>query len=472
MTDGTHTDRHELARELGWLASGALLAGTVIGTGIFLVPSTIARETGSVAGVFFVWIFGGLLSLAGAFSYAELGTAYPQAGGEYVYLRRAYGPLWGFLFGWQQVVIGKTGSIAGIATAFALFLAFFCEPLRQEFTLVESASFAWHINGTQVVALAAVLGLTAVNYLGIALGGSVQTWLTLLKVGAIIALATLALSSGHGSWAYFTGPGAATDFSINGFFTALAAALWAYDGWNNLTMVAGEIRDPHRVIPRVLILGITGVMGVYLLANLAYFHTLPLEAIGRSEHVAQDVASLALGDWGATAITIAALISTLAALNGAILAGARVDYAMARDGLFFRHMADLNPVHRTPAKALLLQSAVACGLILWFGRDKLAFERLFNYAIFGMWAFYGITALAVIVLRRREQHTARPYRAFGYPWVPLIFVVVATAFCLSMLIQRPEETGLGIALLISGLPFYWFWRATARRDQARPTKTN
>ena len=468
-SNGCGTD--ELARELGWVGASALLAGTVIGTGIFLVPSTIAREVGSVGGVFFVWVFGGLLSLAGAFSYAELGAAFPEAGGEYVYLRRAYGPLWGFLFGWQQVVIGKTGSIASIATAFALFLAFFCEPLQREFVLLEVASTTWIVNGTQLTALITVLSLTVVNYFGIALAGSVQTILTVLKVGAIVLLAILTLVSGKGSWGQLLGSSqhlSANAGGVSAFFAALAAALWAYDGWNNLTMVAGEVRDPHRVIPRVLILGIAGVMAVYLLANLAYFYTLPLEAIQRSERVAQEMAAIAFGEWGAAAITIAALVSTLAALNGAILTGARVSYAMARDGLFFRHMADLNPVHRTPAKGLLLQGIIACGLILLFGRDKLAFEHLFNYAIFGMWAFYGITALAVIVLRRRHPHMDRPYRALGYPWVPIVFVLVASAFCLNMLVQRPEETGLGITLLASGLPFYWFWRSSsaARRFPA------
>lgn len=447
-----------LRRALGWVAAAALLAGSVIGTGIFLVPSTIARETGSVGGIFFVWIFGGLLSLAGAFSYAELGAAYPEAGGEYVYLRRAYGPLWGFLFGWQQIVIGKTGSIASIATAFALFSGFFFTALHQEWVLLSAGPMLWQVNGVQLVALSSVLVLTALNYFGIAVVGRVQTVLTVLKVGAILILAGAAFASGKGSWQHFAGASPASTAGLGGFFAALAAALWAYDGWNNLTMVAGEVRDPHRVIPRVLILGIVAVMAVYLLANLAYLYVLPIEAVQRSERVAQEVARVAFGEWGATAITVAALVSTLAALNGAILSGCRVSYAMARDGLFFRHMADLDPVHRTPAKALILQGVFASVLILIFGRDKFAFERLFSYAIFGMWAFYGITALAVIVLRRRHPQLARPYRTFGYPWVPLVFLLVAAAFCLNMLLERPAETVFGLTLLAAGLPFYAFWK--------------
>lgn len=454
----------ELNRALGWLGASALLAGSVIGTGIFLVPSTIAREIGSVPGVLFIWVFGGLLSLAGALSYGELGAAYPEAGGEYVYLRRAYGPLWGFLYGWQQIAIGKTGSIASIATGFALFLGFFVPELATDLIAIGG----WALSGTQGVALGAVMLLTALNYRGIALGGTIQTILTALKVAAIVALAMLTLSSGRGSWDEFPvlHPGSTGGVSLfGGFFTALSAALWAYDGWNNVNMVAGEVRNPQRVIPRVLSFGILAVLIVYVLINVAYLYALPLDTIKQSAHVAQDVAERLFGAGGAAAITVAALVSTLAALNGAILSGSRVSYAMARDGLFFRHMADLNPRHRTPAKALLLQGLCACGLILLFGRDAFAFERLFNYAIFGMWACYGVTALAVIVLRRREPYGLRPYRVPGYPWVPLCFVAVSAAFCASMLIQRPQETGLGLALLVAGLPFYGFWhrRGTKQR---------
>jgi len=456
----------ELRRGLGLTDASAIVMGTVIGTGIFLVPSTIAREVGSVAGVFLVWLVGGLLSLAGALSYAELGAAFPEAGGEYVFLRRAYGPLWGFLFGWQQVVIGKTGAIASVATAFAIFLGFFFDGVQGDWIRLAVGEGAWTLTGIQSIALGSILILTALNYLGIAVGGAVQSALTILKVAAILVLAFLALGAGGGAWAHFYAdlePSPGTSDHWFGFGTALAAALWAYDGWNNLTMVGAEIRDPHTTIPRVLILGMLGVMIVYALTNVAYFYVLPMDAVTRSERVAQDVAVAAVGHWGGTAITLAAIVSTLGSLNGAILTGARVSYAMARDGLFFRHMADLNPTHHTPAKALLLQCAFACGLILMLGHDEHAFERLFNYAIFGAWVFYGITALAVIVLRYRQPDLTRPYRTLGYPWVPLTFVLVAGAFCLSMIVRRPQETGLGMAFLAAGLPFYGYWRFFAQR---------
>ncbi len=451
--------RPELERGIGWLGTGAILAGTVIGTGIFLVPSTIAREAGTVWAVFLVWLVGGLLSLAGALSYAELGATFPEAGGEYVFLRRAYGPLWGFLFGWQQVVIGKTGSIASVATAFAIFLGFFIHDLDQPVWGSSVAGLDFTLTGVQLAALASILVFTLLNYGGVVLGSEVQTFLTLLKVGAIVALAVLSLVSDKGSWEHFSGGAtASTGNGIEFYGAALAAALWAYDGWNNVTMIGAEIQNPQRTIPRVLIFGIIGVMAVYLLINLAYFYVLPLAAVRQSGRLAQDMASSALGEWGGRAITAAAIVSTLATLNGAILSGARVSYAMARDGLFFRHMGEVDPVHRTPAKALIVQGLAAGGLILVFGRDERAFEHLFNYAIFGMWAFYGITALAVIVLRHRQPALPRPYRTLGYPWVPLAFFLVAGAFCTSLAMHNPRETGLGLALLAGGLPFYAYWR--------------
>jgi amino acid transporter len=459
-------------RALGPLAAGALLAGTVIGTGIFLVPSTIAREVDSVGWVFLIWTVGALLSLAGALTYAELGAALPAAGGEYVFLSRAYGPLWGFLFGWQQVVIGKTGSIAGIATALAIFLGYFGGGLELEVAHWETGLGVWRLTGLQVIAVAAIALLTAVNCAGVALGGAVQSFLTLLKVAAILALATLVLGSGQGSWAHFLAAPAAPPHS---FFeqaarlgAALAAALWAYDGWNNLTLVGAEIRDPHRTIPRVLILGILGVALVYMLANLACFYALPFEAVRHSERVAQDAARLVLGHWGGLALTLAALVSTFGTLNGSILSGARVSYAMAGDGLFFRPMAELHPKRRAPVNALILQGCLASGLIVIFGGDHSAFERLLDYALFGTWGFYGVTVLAVIALRRRHPDLPRPYLTLGYPWIPLVFAGVALLFCISIALRRPAETGFGLALLAAGLPFYGYWRFRNRTRRPNP----
>ncbi len=458
MSQQQTNTRLELARALGPITAGAILAGSVIGTGIFLVPATMAREAGSIEGVFAVWIFGALLTLCGAFTYAELGSSLPEAGGEYAFLRKAYGPVWGFLFGWQQIVIGKTGSIATIGLAASIFIGYFVTGLDADIVQLGILN----ISGLQLVAMACIMLLTGVNLLGVAHGGALQSVLTALKIGAILALAAAALGSGKGSWEHFVEIADAPPRSFSGvllgYTAALSAALWAYDGWNNLTMVSGEIRNPHRTIPQVLVLGIIGVAAVYLLANLAYFYVLSFAEVKNSERVAQDVATTLLGSAGGQVITVAAAISTLGALNGAILSGARIFYAMARDGLFFQKIAAVHPVHHTPGPALILQALLASGLILLLGHDKAAFERVLDYALLGLWGFYGLTSLAVIILRYRHPTLPRPYLTIGYPWIPLIFSLVALLFCISIIWRRPMESLLGVFLLVIGLPFYLYWQ--------------
>lgn len=448
----------DLHRALGPLTSGAILAGTVIGTGIFLVPSTMARETGSVAGVFAVWLFGALLTLCGAFTYAELGSSLPEAGGEYTFLRRAYGPIWGFLYGWQQIVIGRTGSIAAIGLAASLFLGYFMGGLDSD--ILVWGGFA--ISGLQVAAIFCILLLTFINLFGIARGGTLQSVLTAIKIGAILALVALAFGGSKGSWQNFLvdtpQPERTLTAHLSAFGAALSAALWAYDGWNNLTLVSGEIRDPDRTIPRVLITGILAVAVIYMLANLAYFYILPFQEVQQSQRVAQEVATRLLGSIGGQALTLAAVVSTLAALNGSILSGARIFFAMSRDGLFFKGLSAVHPIHRTPVRALLFQCLFASALILLLGHDKAAFERMLDYALFGTWGFYGLTSLAVIVLRYTHPDLPRPYLTVGYPWVPLIFSAVALLFCVSIAVRRPEESLMGVLFLLAGLPFYVYWR--------------
>lgn len=462
-----HSESHvstppRLQRGLGPLTASAILAGTVIGTGIFLVPSTMARETGSVVGVFAVWLFGAVLSLCGALTYAELGSTYPEAGGEYAFLSRAYGRLWGFLFGWQQIVIGKTGSIAAIGLAASLFLGYFIPGLDADLIHLSGTWGSFQLSGLQVAAIGSILLLTSVNLFGVSRGGAAQTVLTALKLGAIAALILLSFSSGKGSWEHFTEatPATATDRTtslMTAYGAALAAALWAYDGWNNLTLVGGEIRDPHRTIPKVLIFGILGVATVYVLTNLAYFYILPFLAVQQTQRVAQDVATTLLGQPGGQALTLAAVVSTFASLNGSILSGARIFFAMADDGLFFRGLARVHPSHHTPVNALLFQAALASGLIVLLGHDKAAFERVLDYALLGTWGFYGLTSLAVIVLRTRHPDLPRPYLTLGYPWIPLIFSLVALLFCISIGWRRPMDSLLGLGLLMTGLPFYLYW---------------
>jgi amino acid transporter len=454
-----------LDRALGFLPAAALLTGTVIGTGIFLVPSTIARETGSVAGAFSIWIIGALLSVCGALTYAELGAALPEAGGEYAFLRRAYGPLLGFLFGWQQIVIGKTGSIAAIGLASSLFLSYLFPILETDMLLIGSLA----LSGIQLVAIGWILALTLPNLWGVTKGGALQTLLTALKILGILLLVVLALSYSEGSWNRLLTEKGIPDPNLKqqwvGWGAALAAALWAYDGWNNVTMISSEIRSPGRTIPSVLIFGILGVAVIYIVTNLAYFYVLPIENVQQSQHVAQDVATQILGGHGGTALTVIAIISTLAALNGAILSGARVFYAMARDGLLFQTLSHIDPAHHTPARALATQALLASSLILLLGHDRAAFERVLDYALFGTWAFYGLTGLAVIVLRIKQPELHRPYRTLGYPWIPSLFTLVALIFCFNIACRRPAETFMGLLLLGLGLPLFRFFQHHAQRSK-------
>lgn len=457
----------QLVRGLGLVQASSIVVGTMIGTAIFLVPATMAAATHSLGLVFAAWVLGGLLSLAGALTYAELGAALPEAGGEYVYLRRAYGPVWGFLYGWMQSVIGKPGSIATIATAFALFLSFFFPALPEHWVRIPLGAWTYQLTGLQVVSLTVIVTLTVINYLGVILGGAVQAVMTVLKVAVVGAIVVCGFTLGGGSWTNFQG-----FFStprgwegLGAFFgVALVEALWGYDGWNNVNMVAGEVRNPERNVPRALIYGTAGVGLIYLAANAAYFYVLPLAQAMQSERIASAVAETFLGRWGAAAVTVGALISTFATLNGSILSGARVPYAMARDALFFRVAAPVHPRHRTPAGAIILQTVFACALILAFGSYRDAYNRLLAYVIFSLWLFYALTTASVFALRRREPHLPRPYRTLGYPWAPAIFVGLAGVLCAGTIIQRPLQSALGLGLILAGLPFYFYWQRRLRRQ--------
>ena len=445
----------ELLRNLTSLEAASIVVGTIIGSGIFLVPATMAREVGSFSMVLLVFIAGGLLSLAGALTYAELGAAMPHAGGEYIYLREAYGPMWSFLYGWTQFWVAKSGSIAALATAFFYYLANFWPGLEQVWFRLPiplgDGGGPLEVSYGQILAMALILGLGGVNFFGVKAGGRVQSAVTILKIVLILAIVTLAALLGGGAAENWSSETAHTG-GVSGFFAALVAALWAYDGWNNVTMASGEVRDPHRNIPRALIGGVLTVMTIYLAVNVAYFYVLDADAIAASERVASDAARQFLGAHGADAVALAAMISIFAALNGSILSGARVPYAMARDGYFLSPLAAVHPQYRTPhvsIAALTLWSA----LLVLSGR----YEQLFTYVIFASWILYGLSAASVFVLRRKQPDLARPYRALGYPFIPAAFVIVAAALVGMTLIDSPRESLLGLSLILLGAPFY-LWR--------------
>ena len=444
----------ELRRELGTWAAASIVVGTVIGSGIFLVPRAMVQRVGTPSMVFAVWVFGGLLSLAGALSYSELAAAMPEAGGEYAYLREAYGPMWGFLYSWTQMWVAKSGSIATLATGFFYYLANFFPGLDGVFYVVPlplgPGGGPLEFRYGQLFAMALILALAWLNYYGVKLGGHVQVAVTCVKVALIAFI--IAVGLGFGT-AHAPSNAVAAPLSTAGFFAALVAALWAYDGWNNVSMVASEVRDPQRSLPRALVWGTATVIVIYLLANWAYFHVLTAAEVASSPRVAAEMMSRILGQSGAAAVSVAAMISIFAALNGSILSGSRVPYAAARDGLFFGPVGRVHPRHRTPAVSIFALSAWAALLVL-SGR----YEQLFTYVIFASWILYGMTTAAVIVLRRKRPDLPRPYRTVGYPWVPILFVLVALALILSTLRDSPRESLMGIGLIVLGLPFYFYWK--------------
>jgi APA family basic amino acid/polyamine antiporter len=460
---GTSEKRLELLRGLGPWASTAIVVGTMIGTGIFLKPAEMAREGRYVAIVFAAWIAGAILSIFGALAYAELGASIPEAGGEYAYLRRAFGPVWGFLFGWMHSIVGRPASAASIAAGMVRFLSF----LRPEIAL---PLFTWKIaipgltgwirpydfvfTWAQPLAVCCLLFMTAINYLGVRLGGGVQVFLTIIKVVSVILVigVALVLPSGMVHPGDPTWPSAISGGVFTAFLAALAAALWAYDGWEDLNLVGSEIENPQKNFPRALVGGVSFVAILYLLFNAACLKVLPFQSLANSAHVASDVVQNVLGRGAALWVTIAMIISALGSMNSSVLSGARVPYAMARDHIFFRVAGGIHPKYRTPARALIFQGVLASLMAL-----SGTFEELSNLFIFAGWIFYGLAVLALFRLRKTEPEMPRPYRCWGYPWVPGIFVLSALALTFNIWLQRPGRSTLGLLLILAGLPFYRWW---------------
>jgi basic amino acid/polyamine antiporter, APA family len=442
----------QLARDLGASHATAVVVGTVIGSGIFLVPSEMMQAVGSAKLVYLAWILGGVLSFFGALAYAELGAMKPQAGGEYVYLRDSFGPLAGFLDAWTWFLVAKPASIATLATGMVRVLGTF-SALRffsHQIPVIPYAPTYGHL-----VAVSAALLITFLNYVGIRRAGEFQLIFTLLKVAIIVAIVGVGFSFSGGTLHHFTESYAGAKGGVAGFMAALLAALWAYDGWNDLNMIAGEVQKPGKSIPVALIAGVAIVAALYISVNAAVQYVLAPNAIATSQRPASDAIAVVLGHVGAGIVSLGMALSMLVAMNGTIMSGGRMPYAMARDGYFFSVLARVHPRFHTPSVALVTQAILATVLLLLGG----SFRQFFSLAIFSEWLFYLLTMGALFVFRWREPDAARPYRAWGYPVGPLFFILGASVLLFYTVRDNWPNSGYVLLVILAGIPvFYVFAR--------------
>jgi APA family basic amino acid/polyamine antiporter len=467
------SSRTELVRGLGLWGAIAVNVANMIGTGVFLKTRVMTCNVGSPLLVLAVWVAAGLLTLAGTFAYAEVAAMIPEAGGDYVFLRRAYGRLTGFLFGWTTFAIYKSGSQAALAVGFAIFLNVALGGLLEGDALAGVVfGVPLHLSWLAVAALAAVWAVAAINCRSVATGGHTAIALTGAKVVLLAALAIGAFAFATGHWSHFSMPAAGATCDgvaasarggIAGFGAAMLGALWAYDGWSNVTPLAGEIRNPARDLPRAFVGGMLAVGALYLAVNLAYFYVLTPAEVGSvspTSSVATEVMRRFVGPAAVTLAAVALMLSAFGSLQASVLSGARIPFAMAREGLFFRGLGQLSPRTHAPARAVVAQAAWASVLAV-----SGTYDTLTDAAIFAVWLFYGLTAASLFVFRRTLPDAPRPYRAFGYPLVPAAFIVVTLCLIANTFVATPRLALVGVAVMLAGLPFYLYWS----RQQPRVT---
>jgi basic amino acid/polyamine antiporter, APA family len=437
----------ELRRELSLFDMTMIAIGSSIGSGIFLTPALIAKALPSPLWILGIWIVGGITTMCGALTYAELGAMMPNAGGVYVFLSRAYGGLVGFLYGWAYFLVVNTGALAALALAFSTYLGFF---------------FPFAGEHTTLVGILGIILVTIINVLGVKAGGIFSDLFTVLKIAGIAVLIIVGIGWGSST---------TTDFSIplgqlpNGLGSALTLAfvsiLWSFGGWQHATFTAAEAKDPRRTVPLSLIIGALTVTIIYVATNIAYMFLLPPDQMGNSPHVAADAIGRVLGPLGGTIIALTIFISTFGTTGIYTLTAPRIYYAMATDGLFFKKVAEVHPRFRTPMLSILLQSAWAIILILFWG----TFESLISYVVFTDWIFFALAAFSIFIFRRRQPEAERPYRTLGYPLTPLFFVAISTLFVLYTLFEKPAESIAGLGFLAIGVPVFLFWKKRIRVQQ-------
>ena len=434
---------HTLKRELNLLDALMINVGTTLASAIFIVPAIVVTHTGSpwLAGV--VWLLAGVFSWAGAVTFAELAVLYPRAGGEFVYLEEIYSRFWGFLYGWTLFSVIQTASIAAAAVALMTYVAYFL-PLGDF--------------GIKVGAIAFIVGLSAWNCISLRTSANTQNSTTLAKLAmAAIIVVVCFVYGGEGAGALREMmPSEGSRGTLAGLSLAMVAALWAFDGWVSVTFVAGEVREPGRILPRALSYSALALIAIYLLINGAFMNALPLADMAVSERVAADAVERAVGSIGGGLVSLAVIISCFAAINGFIFTGARVYYAMAEEGVFFPWAARLSE-NGTPVNAILAQMVWASAIALTG-----TYDQLFTYVVFDSWLFYLLGAVGVILLRWREPEKPRPYRTVGYPYVPLLFGLFAAGLLVQTLVEDPRDSLIGIAIMLLGVPGYFYWTRSTR----------
>lgn len=456
--------RPQLVRELNVWHSTSIVAGTIIGTGIFLVPAEMMQAVGSAMLVYLVWLVGGALSFFGALTYAELGALRPFAGGEYVYIRDGYGPLPGFLYAWTWFLVAKPASIASVTAGLVRVLGNFAifSFLPHRLFPIESFVVTWG----QLVAIGATILISGVNYVGVRKAGNFQLVLTTLKVGMIGVIILAGFSAATGSWSNFGTTFLGAKGGMAGFMAALVAALWAYDGWNDLNMVSGEIHNPERSIPIALIAGVAIVAVLYIGVNGAVQYVMPAGAVAAAPVPASAATQIAIGRWGGLLVSAGMALSVLVTLNGTIMSGGRIPFAVARDGYFFKALAEVHPRFHTPSLAIVVQAIMAIILLLVGG----AFKDLFSLAIFAEWLFYMIAASTIFVFRAREPDAPRPYRTWGYPVVPALFIVAAAVLLYYTFTDNLRNSFWGSVVILAGVPVYLYFAAGRKAGQLLQTE--
>lgn len=462
--------RVEFVKAISRLDATALVVGSMIGSGIFIVSGSILREVATPGLLLTVWIVSGLVTLLGALTYGELAAMFPKAGGNYVYLREGISPLFGFLYGWTLFTVIQTATIAAVAIAFARFTAVVFPFLSEDIFLGgKLGSYNLGVSWQRLLAIASVLMLTWINVRGVRTAARIQTSLTIIKTAALAALIGLGITIGRNAEALaanfgqnFWPAGGLTFALVPVIAAAMVGSLFSMDAWNNVGFASGELKQPEKDLPFAMAVGVLVVVTLYVLANVAYLNVLPADVIAKTWTEGRPPVGTAamqqmFGQAGLTIMAIAIMISTFGCNNGLILSGARVYYAMARDNLFFAKAGELHPTHRTPALALIVQAIWTCLLAL-----SGTYGNLLDYIIFAAVLFYMLTVVGLLMLRRKRPDLPRPVRAPGYPWLPMLYILATGFICVNLLIQKPVYTWPGLIIVALGVPVYYLWRRFAR----------